>query len=150
MNRNITSALMLRKLFYFYIIFALSIVACGSGTIWSEREVKNSAGYTIKYFQFIDGDARYTYREIDGNGSFCMIEKDFVYSIISYNDEYLIEKQENITGNIDDDLIPAGDTVGEGLSVLLELENKNIKNKISQNKSVISTKVLRLLKEAGL
>lgn len=136
--------------YIFYLVLIFSLLACGSETGWSEREVKNNAGYTIKYFQFIDGDARYTYREIDGNGSFCMIEKDFVYSIISYNNEYLIEKQENITGNIDDDLIPAGDTVSEGLSVLLELENKNIKNKISQNKSVISSKVLKLLKEAGL
>lgn len=136
-------------------LFILSIIACGQTNTkdtkeWQEKIATNNAGYTIKYFQFIDGDARYTYREIDGNGSFCMIEKDFVYSIISYNNEYLIEKQENITGNIDDDLIPAGDTVSKGLSVLLELENKNIKNKISQNKSVISSKVLKLLKEAGL
>lgn len=137
-----------------YLVFlVLLIIACNSSSnnsnlTWKEKTVKNDYGATISYFQFIDKDTRYTYREVESGNSFCLINKDFVYQIAYIYDEYIIKQSKNKTGNIDDDLIPAGELVKEDLSVLLELEKMGVKDKLNEVESVISTKALELITEA--
>lgn len=132
-------------------LFILSIIACGQSTQkeWQEKIATNTYGYTISYFQFIDNNKRYTYREVgEADKSFCMINKTFVYQVAYINNQYYIKKMKNKTGNIDDDLIPAGDTITEGLTVLLELKKNKVKETIKKIDSVISTKAIELLTDA--
>lgn len=132
-------------------LFILSIIACGQATPkeWQEKIATNTYGYTISYFQFIDNNKRYTYREVgETDKSFCMINKTFVYQVAYINNQYYIKKMKNKTGNIADDLIPAGDTITEGSTVLLELEKNKVKETIKKIDSVISTKAIELLTDA--
>lgn len=139
---------------YLLFLVLLSIIACNSSSnnanlTWKEKTVKNNYGATISYFQFIDKDTRYTYREVENSGnSFCLINKEFVYQVAYIYDEYIVKKSKNKTGNIDDDLIPAGELIKEDLSVLLELEKMEVKDKLNKVESVISTKALELITEA--
>lgn len=127
------------------VIFIAILLSTLNAQTWN---VKTQNGNIISYFWFIENNKRYIYREIaDYDKIFCVIDKNFIYSVIIFHDKYVAIKQKNTTGNIDDDLIPAGELVKEDLSVLLELEKMGVKDKLKKSKSVISTKALELIRK---
>ncbi len=128
------------------VIFIAILLSTLNAQTWN---VKTRNGNMISYFWFIENNKRYIYSEIaDYNKIFCVIDKNFIYSVIIFHNQYIAIKQKNTTGNIDDDLIPAGELVKEDLSVLLELEKMGVKDKLNEVESVISTKALELITEA--
>lgn len=125
------------------VIFIAILLSTLNAQTWN---VKTRNGNIISYFWFIENNKRYIYSEIaDYDKIFCVIDKNFIYSVIIFHNQYIAIKQKNTTGNIDDDIIHAGELVKEDLLVLLELEKIGVKDKFKKSKSAISTKALELI-----
>lgn len=125
------------------VIFIAILLSTLNAQTWN---VKTRNGNMISYFWFIENNKRYIYSEIaDYDKIFCVIDKNFIYSVIIFHNQYIAIKQKNTTGNIDDDIIHAGELVKEDLLVLLELEKIGVKDKLKKSKSAISTKALELI-----
>lgn len=95
----------------------------------TETTITDIYGNTVDCKQFIDNNTKYIYND----NFFIAVDKKFLYYIEPYYDDYIVIKRKNITGNICNTSINTGDIICEGLSALLELENKKIKNQIYKN-----------------
>lgn len=95
----------------------------------TETTITDIYGNTVDCKQFIDNNTKYIYND----NFFIAVDKKFLYYIEPYYDDYIVIKRKNITGNIYNTSIDTGDIICEGLSALLELENKKIKNQIYKN-----------------
>lgn len=94
-----------------------------------ETTITDIYGNIVDCKQFIDNNTKYIYND----NFFIAVDKKFLYYIEPYYDDYIVIKRKNITGNIYNTSINTGDIICEGLSALLELENKKIKNQIYKN-----------------
>lgn len=95
----------------------------------TEITITDIYGNTVDCRQFVDNNTKYIYND----NFFIAIDKKFLYYIEPYYNDYIVIKRKNIKGNIDNTSINTGDIICEGLSALLELENKEIKNQNYKN-----------------
>ncbi len=95
----------------------------------TETTITDIYGNTVDCRQFVDNNTKYIYND----NFFIAVDKKFLYYIEPYYDDYIVIKRKNITGNIYNASVNTGDIICEGLSALLELENKKIKNQTYKN-----------------